>query len=374
MRAGFLFLLMFTLQMSSNVICAKGDSLKILTVNVWSGLDYRGIIRMGEYEPRERREARFQALVTQLRQLSPDVIFVQEANPLPRYAARLASALSMEEIHQVVNGGIKAGNVGFPVNLKEGLVILARADLSLEKEAAWKLWGSAGVHSDLLSFQFGEAIIALVGKIKLAEQPLYLVNVHLAAAPRIPDDAESFRKTLPADVEMDEAEFNSALKVWQRRDRRRKVEVEDLLRRIEKLPPGVPVIVGGDFNAAPQSPEMVLFAGKSPLVDVLATGDVSRTPASFTWDTTLNGNTAFTVKIRDARGRVREGFDLLAALASNYRCRLDYIFLSEELAQAGILDRRIVLKESVLGVQASDHFAVMVEIKVNGLQAGGSSD
>jgi hypothetical protein len=40
--------------------------LRILTVNVWTGLDYIGIFRMGEYEPRERRDARFLALVTQL--------------------------------------------------------------------------------------------------------------------------------------------------------------------------------------------------------------------------------------------------------------------------------------------------------------------
>ena len=99
----------------------NGEQLKVLTINVWSGLDYTGTIRVGEYESAETRRARFLSLVTQVKELSPDVIFVQEANPVARYAAKLASALSMDEIHQLVNGGIKIGGLGIPVNLDEGL-------------------------------------------------------------------------------------------------------------------------------------------------------------------------------------------------------------------------------------------------------------
>jgi len=34
----------------SQPIPAEGDSLTVLTINVWSGLDYRGSLKMGEYE------------------------------------------------------------------------------------------------------------------------------------------------------------------------------------------------------------------------------------------------------------------------------------------------------------------------------------
>lgn len=92
----------------------RWDVLRVLTVNVWSGLDYSGFFRMGEYETKRRREARFRSLLAQVERLSPDVILVQEANPVGRYTARLAAALSMDEVHQVVNGGLKVGPFGFP--------------------------------------------------------------------------------------------------------------------------------------------------------------------------------------------------------------------------------------------------------------------
>jgi endonuclease/exonuclease/phosphatase family metal-dependent hydrolase len=340
--------------------------LKILTINVWSGLDYIGVLRMGEYEPRERRETRFHALVTQLKQLSPDVIYVQEANPLPQYASRLALALSMKEIHQVVNGGIKVGNLGVPINMKEGLVILAKPDLSLKKEAAWRISGSAGIYTDHLNFQLNEAVIALVGKINLATGPIYLVNVHHVAAPRFPVAADELRKAVLSNGEMEEAAFNDAIKVWRRRETRRGEEIENLLRHLEKLPPGIPVIVAGDFNAVPQSDEMLLFTRRGRFVDVLDRGGkgVIQDSETFTWDAELNRNTAFSTSLSDARGRKREGFDLLAARSINSCCRLDYIYLGDELSKAEIVDQRIVLTKQVNGVQASDHFAVMAEINV----------
>lgn len=35
------------------------ESLKVVTINVWSGLDYLGNAKMGEYENREKREIRY---------------------------------------------------------------------------------------------------------------------------------------------------------------------------------------------------------------------------------------------------------------------------------------------------------------------------
>ena len=129
---------------------ARGEPLKVLTINAWSGLDYNGTLKMGEYESRKAREARFSSLVAQARQLSPDVIFVQEANPVGKYTSRLASSLSMNEIHQVVNAGFKVGSLGIPFNLKIAhlgrdsqilqlardtaeLIIMEDPDLKLEK-------------------------------------------------------------------------------------------------------------------------------------------------------------------------------------------------------------------------------------------------
>ncbi|MCK4446551.1 MAG: hypothetical protein KAW56_05675, partial [Candidatus Marinimicrobia bacterium] len=42
------------------------NSLRILDINIWSGLDYKGYIKMGEYETDIVREKRYQALLTQI--------------------------------------------------------------------------------------------------------------------------------------------------------------------------------------------------------------------------------------------------------------------------------------------------------------------
>ena len=72
---------------------ARLDVLRVVDINVWSGLDYQGALSMGEYETDDRREARYRALLAGLRALDPDVIGVHEANPIPRYVERLARDL-----------------------------------------------------------------------------------------------------------------------------------------------------------------------------------------------------------------------------------------------------------------------------------------
>ena len=46
-------------------------TLRLLTINVWSGLDYKGSLRFGAYEPRWKRQARYRSLLGQIRELGP---------------------------------------------------------------------------------------------------------------------------------------------------------------------------------------------------------------------------------------------------------------------------------------------------------------
>ncbi len=110
---------------------ADGEGLTVLTINVWSGLDYRGSFRMGEYERKEVRERRTQALIGELQRLSPDVVALNEANKLPGYGRRLAKALGYDRVWHVGLGGLRAGPVGIPSNLREGDALLARPGLAL---------------------------------------------------------------------------------------------------------------------------------------------------------------------------------------------------------------------------------------------------
>lgn len=122
--------------------CPPQRSLRVLTINAWSGLDYRGTLRFGALETAAHREARYRSLLAQIRALAPDVIFLQEANPAVGFSTRLAHDLGYASTHQVCIGGIKFGPLGIPANCKEGNAILARRELRLQKMADWKLSGS----------------------------------------------------------------------------------------------------------------------------------------------------------------------------------------------------------------------------------------
>ncbi len=362
MKRTALTLLIFSFTFALAIAPAGGDALKVLTINVWSGLDYKGIFRSGDYETPDRREARFRSLVTQAKELSPDVIFVQEANPVDRYAARLAEALRMEEVHQVVNGGKRIGSWGIPVNLKEGLVILARPDLSLTKVDAWKLSGTWGIHTDLFTFHHTEAVIILAARIKSDQEDIFLVNVHLAASPLMPEDLDGFRKKVLAETTMSDDQFRKALKKWRKREQRRFREMEKLLGRLQELPSGAPLIVAGDFNDGPGSRVIQTFMERGGFTEVLA-----ETPEeeSCTWDPARNANTAFSSRVTDARGKAREGYELLASLVSEKCRRLDYIFMLNLLPARDPGDGRIVMTDISDGIMTSDHFGVYGEVSLS---------
>jgi endonuclease/exonuclease/phosphatase family metal-dependent hydrolase len=272
----------------------------------------------------------------------------------------------MDEIHQVVNAGIKVGPLGFPSNLKEGLVILARPELSVRKVKTWKLSGGAGFHSDILTFHTSKAVMALTAAINVNGNLVNLVNIHLVAAPRYPIDADDIRTAILTEGKMSTSGFNRALEKWRRRTDRRMDEIRHLLLHLAGLPSGRPSIIAGDFNAAPGSADMRLFHEQSGYTEVMLFKDISdgRIESADTWDVDHNENTAFSCRSIDARGKARKGFDYLVSVAGNEHRRLDYIFLSPDIPEHDIVYGHVVLKDKVGGIQASDHFGVMAEFMI----------
>jgi hypothetical protein len=262
----------------------------------------------------------------------------------------------------VVNGGKRIGSWGIPVNLKEGLVILARPDLSLTKVDAWKLSGTWGIHTDLFTFHHTEAVIALVAGIRSGPEEIILVNVHLAASPHIPEDMAGFRKKVLAETTMSDDQFGKALKKWRKREQRRFREMEKLLGRLQELPSGAPLIVAGDFNDGPGSRVIQTFMERGRFNEVLA-----ETPEeeSCTWDPARNANIAFTSSVTNARGKARKGYELLASLASEKCRRLDYIFMHNPLPAQGPGSGRIVMTKKSDGIMTSDHFGVYGEVTLS---------
>jgi endonuclease/exonuclease/phosphatase family metal-dependent hydrolase len=355
---------LFSLMLQGAVLKAfptEPANLRILTINVWSGLDYKGVIRMGEYETAERRKLRFQALLSQIQEINPDVIFVQEANPVAKYSARLADSLGFDKVHQVCLAGIKFGPLGIPTNFKEGMAILARPTLHLRNKDVWKLSGSFGVYGDAITIHFDESIFLLVGKINVQDTPVYLVNVHLASSP--PEDTQLASKfeSLVEENKLSKEEYQEGIKTWESRVQRRTKEMEKLLKLVSKLPADSPVIVAGDFNDIPNSRPIQLIQS-SGFFDVYLLGRSNRL---FSWDPGDNENISFSSRKTDSKGSPLHGYFLLDAIGSEIQKRIDYIFLNRHFQPECVKNCRIVLDESRNGVKPSDHYGMFAEINLD---------
>jgi endonuclease/exonuclease/phosphatase family metal-dependent hydrolase len=342
--------------------------LRVLTVNVWSGLDYEGFAKFGEYEPRERRERRFTVLVDRIKALAPDVVFLQEANTAARFAARLAGELGFTEIHQVVNGGIKLGPLGVPSNFKEGMAILARPSLRLRRYDVWKLSGPFGLFGDFLTFHFDEAVFSLVGKVLVDETPIYLVNVHLVASAA---DGEAlfarFRET-PEGRALSPIDFAAVVAETKAKNRRRLDEAGRLLADIQELPAHSPVIVAGDFNADPETPAVRAVLSAEGMIDTLTTAAAPLSERGLaperhiTWDAGENENIAFSSRPVNASGAPRPPLGLLDAFDCGISRRLDYIVLNKGFRPEDIASSSVALDAPESGIHASDHYGVFAEI------------
>ena len=299
---------------------ARLDVLRVVDINVWSGLDYRGTLAMGEYEPDERREARYRALLAQLRRLDPDVIGVHEANPVPGYVDRLAADLAYDAVMHMGLGGIRIGPVGLPWNLREGDAILARPSLDLRDEGRRRL--SGGYVGSFFAFHFADATQVLAASIAVNGRRLPVFATHWHAG-----DA-------PADS------------AW-RRD-----EAERTLAFVGEVADTGPAILMGDFNATPASPEVGRLLGAG-FVD--AHGAARGAAARPTWDPGRNRN------IREHYLDVEAGAAPTAEdTAAGPPKRIDLILVRG----VPVRGARVVLEEAVGGVHASDHFGVLAVLQL----------
>ncbi|MFW5752271.1 MAG: endonuclease/exonuclease/phosphatase family protein, partial [bacterium] len=230
--------------------------LKVMTINVWSGLDYEGTLSMGEYEAKERRIKRYRALLENIHRVSPDVIAVNEANYLPDYVEKLAEDLDYDYIYHVGIAGLKVFRLGIPWNLKEGDAILARKTLGLEKIGRKQLSGGGFIWNNL-SFHTSDATQVLVGKIKWNSKPVYLAVTHWHASPENTRRNKKLLRKLKERWNYSDAEYNEAVISLERDNGWRMDESEIMSAYLETVvPPGKPVILMGDFNASIDSPEV----------------------------------------------------------------------------------------------------------------------
>ena len=232
------------------------ENITVVTLNVWSGLTYNGIFHVSEYEDRATREFRYDLLSRGLSSLGPDVIALQEANPLPAYANRIANDLTYDFHYDVRQAGVRIGPVGLPTNLREGDVILADTGFDLTSLRSTQLSGPGA--GNLAAFQFGAGSQLTAARIEVADRPVYLFSTRWTPSP------QSDRQRLVGMVddfeagEIDGEELLDLMAGALEGADRRLEEARKTLVSINEIAGEEPVILMGSFYAPPDSPEIQL--------------------------------------------------------------------------------------------------------------------
>ena len=321
------------------------ENLRVVTINVWSGLDYKGSLKMGEYEDEDTRAFRTRNLVEQLTELDPDVIAVNEANKLPCYARSLARELDYDQRYHVGLGGFRIGPIGLPVNLREGDVILAKKSRHLRNGGRKQL--SGGPVGNFFALHLADATQIISGWILVAGQKVYVFNTHWHASP-FPTE-EYFRQlAVRRDSGRIDAQRYEGLvaesvegQMWRLGEARKTVAF------IDRVAANHPVILLGDFNAVADSREIGVLRA-SGFKDAFAEAG---NPPGFTWDGRENSN------IRLQRQVFPEDF-----WQEPTQQRIDYVFYRGP--DLKVTRSEVVLDRPLQGIHPSDHFGVMADFEV----------
>lgn len=347
------------------------QSLKVATANIWSGLDYLGVLSVGEYESPEVRNRRLRILVDELRSLEPDVISLQEVNPVSSIACALAEELGYDVIYERANGGLKILRFGIPWNLNEGLATLAKKELRLEFVGVWDLSVGFGLFGNGAALHASERNIALVGRVRIRDKEVFVANVHLSAA--VPDDSttRAMARSIAVKQHVAGEDINSVVADCFADATRRRRSLEMLTHLMNERSGDAPFVVMGDFNATPTNPDMSFLISEARFVDVVAA--VGR-HALLTWDPEKNPNIRYSTGSVDAEGHQLDVPSLLSAWYDGQPRRIDYVFLNERFRSDDVLDARVILDMPEGDLFASDHYGLLATVNVSSLKSAAAPE
>ncbi len=336
---------------------APAQPLRVATVNVWSGLDYRGSFSMGEYESAETREKRLAMVIDGLRAENPDLIALQECNPVGAVASRVARELGFDVEYVRVNGGVKIGGVGFPTNLDEGIALLARSDLHLRLVEVIDLSHGFGVWGDVFSAHLAERNAAIHATIDVGGITMHVFATHLIAAVPVTARTIAACDSIGRRIGADSAMRARTIDHLRDRESIQEGQVAALLERIDRLRATSPVILLGDFNAAPESP-VIRAITDDRIVDAAA-----QSPEQLlTWEPRVNPNIRCSTDTVDARGRALPLTDRVSAWFDAQPRRIDHVFLAGAWEPTDAQGARRILEGPRDGIFASDHFGLLVDL------------
>jgi len=338
--------------------------LKLVTINVWFGMDGRGVFKIGDYEDPKRKEYRFSILLSGLRQMRPDVVAVQEANKLPAYAKKMASLLDYDAVWKVQNSGVKVMGFGIPVNFTAGNAILAKKDYHLKYLSAQRLSGK-GIQRNYFSVHFKELRNAMAASVEIDGFPIVIFNTQTHFS-LIPDEKwEKAAEDMFQKGQITQQENEKIKTQMQDRHNRTEQDIVKLLYFIKRVirKYDYPYVVMGDFNTTTKSSALQTLITELKLLDPFRIKNPDLD--GYTWDPKRNTNTAYDGSYFWADGRTPRGplSRLTAEFDATTPRRIDFIFLSKHFTSDQIHQADLIFTEPVDNVFVSDHFGVRVNLK-----------
>jgi endonuclease/exonuclease/phosphatase family metal-dependent hydrolase len=318
--------------------------------------------------------------IDDMARVAPDVMLLQEVNPLPHMASTYivglrARGLTYNEVHQVDACGVRPlPGVAVVPGLNNGLVVLAKAPLLVRKLAGLKLSGGFGLCRDRLGVQFGELRYALIAEVEnpATNRKLLVVSLHLHSG--IERDEYFTERLLVAQNEgrvRDKAAAQQILNALAEDQKQRLLELRALLAELKRLQAAasyVGILIGGDFNFEPESPEYreMQQAGLRDTYTI-----ARRTGELHTYDPRLNPvarqeeielppalSSVIQTMPEDTQQQIKDGYR--RGVSQSRRIDFLFVMLSGPAHPLGCLRQELFGRPNAVTLGAgSDHFGVM---------------
>ena len=363
--------------------------IKLLTYNTLHGLEPSGLTVKAS-ETSEAREARLDLQFRQLSLIQPDVMLLQEVNPLPEMAERYVAAmkrfgLHYQAVHQVDACGVRlAPGLAVVPGLNNGLAVLAKSPLKLRKVEGLKLSGGFGRCDDYMGFQTGELRYALIAEVENPNTGRKLLTVSLHLHSGIERNAFFIQKLNEAvkDGRGRREDVEAIVAAMERDQERRLDEIRLLVQEIQKLYATgsyLGVLVGGDFNFEPDDPEYRELE-RAGLKDTYAMA----APETEVYSLDPQRNVIASHGLQEVPSTLREAIKRLPEsqqqkILEGYRKgisearRVDFLFLMRtpsERATGCFRQELFGLSDTSSTAPGSDHYGVLVTYIADASQCG----
>jgi len=350
------------------------ETFKVLTYNVWHGL-HVGPFWVTLTESPEEQKARFQRQVNQIAKAAPDIILLQEVNPLPKRAKDYVEALhefglEYTEVHQVDACGLRVSRKKAIISdLNNGLVTLVKKEYRLNRIKGLKILGRFGMCRSTRGFQLKEMRYALIAEVTWPGSGVkYLVaNVHKHAGY---DASIKFLQQVKELTGEDQSQlYSKTKKPFKDSQRKRKkglIRLMEALNRLREDGGYAGILLGGDFNFEPSSSEYK----KALELGLLDTHEIAiRDGELYTLDPIgndliLDGDEPIIPQLLSkaiSRASRTDQAAILAAYQEDMKRpkRIDYIFVDSFLPNARLRQELFGLDKGPDGLPASDHYGVL---------------